>query len=110
MPRLLPVTESDNLIFMSEKRIVTATEFARNLSSLLSEVRYREITLEVRRGKESVAVVQPPRPSAAGFPIERMNAFFDGLPALDAVEADAFRRDIRSIDETVGRLDDPWGS
>jgi antitoxin (DNA-binding transcriptional repressor) of toxin-antitoxin stability system len=47
-------------------REVTATEFARNLSSLLNEVRYQGVSLEVRRGKEAVAHVVP-RPRGPDF-------------------------------------------
>lgn len=103
---------------MKTRRVVTATELARNLSSLLSEVRYGGVTLDVRRGKERMAIVQPPTGPAsgtrsdvpAGFPIDRLNAFLDALPRLDATEARAFMEDIRSIDDAVGRLDDPWDS
>lgn len=93
---------------MTAKR-VTATEFARNLSSMLNEVRYRETSLEVWRGNEPVARVVPARP-APGFPVERLNAFVSSLPALSARDAEAFLRDLDEIDRTVSETDDAWAS
>lgn len=106
--------KSDNLIFMSKRR-VTATEFARNLSSHLSQVRYGSVELEVWRGKQPVARVLPPvalpgATPAPGFPIEQLNALFSNLPRLGADEAARFASDLESLDRTVGAARDPWGS
>ncbi|MFM9885582.1 MAG: hypothetical protein ACKVQT_21355 [Burkholderiales bacterium] len=90
-------------------REVTATEFARNLSSLLNEVRYQGISLEVRRGKEAVAHVIPP-PSRPGYPIERLNQLIATLPRLDKADAEAFLEDLQNLDRTLLHADDPWGS
>ncbi|MBK9129473.1 MAG: type II toxin-antitoxin system prevent-host-death family antitoxin [Phycisphaerales bacterium] len=93
---------------MSARR-VTATEFARNLSSMLNEVRYKETSLEVWRGNEPVARVIPAQP-LPGFPIERLNAFVSSLPGLSARDAEAFLRDLDEIDRTVSETDDAWAS
>lgn len=94
---------------MTAKR-VTATEFARNLSAMLNEVRYRETSLEVWRGKDLVARVVPPR-APAGFPIAGLGAFVRGLPSLGAKGADAFLTDLDALDRTVGESDrDAWAS
>ncbi len=93
---------------MSARR-VTATEFARNLSSMLNEVRYKETSLEVWRGNEPVARVIPAQP-VPGFPIERLNAFVASLPGLSARDAEAFLRDLDEIDRTVSETDDAWAS
>jgi antitoxin (DNA-binding transcriptional repressor) of toxin-antitoxin stability system len=71
-------------------RRVTATEFARNLSSMLNEVRYGDASLDVWRGQECVArVVTVARPP--GYPINR----------LDADDVKAFERDLAELDRTV---------
>jgi prevent-host-death family protein len=93
---------------MPDKR-VTATEFARNLSSMLNEVRYREVSIEVWRGKEPVARVVPAAP-AAGYPIDRLNALFATLPRLGARNAEAFLEDLQELDRTVGEAGDAWAS
>lgn len=46
----------------------TATELSRNLSSLLGEVRYRRIDLEVTKGDEVIALGLPPVAVSAGCP------------------------------------------
>ena len=89
-------------------REITATEFARNLSSLLNEVHYQGVSLEVKRGKEIVAHVVPP-PSRPGYPIERLNRLFATLPKLDKADADLFLADLASLDRTLVQSDDPWG-
>ena len=94
---------------MTTKR-VTATEFARNLSSMLNEVRYRSVSLEVWRGKEAVARVTPPS-SRAGYPISRLNELFARLPRLSAGDADDFLRDLDELDRTVGEAGgNAWAS
>ncbi len=90
-------------------REVTATEFARNLSSLLNEVRYQGVCLEVRRGKETVAHVVPP-PSRPGYPIERLNQLIATLPRLDKADAEAFLDDLGKLDRALLHSDDPWDS
>jgi len=94
---------------MTAKR-VTATEFARNLSSMLSEVRYRETSLEVWRGRELMARISPPR-DPAGFPISGLNALMRGLPGLGRKDADAFLSDLDALDRVVGESDrEAWAS
>lgn len=88
-------------------REITATEFARNLSSLLNEVRYQGVSLEVRRGKELMAHVVPP-PSAPGFPIARLNHLFATLPRLDKADAEAFLNDMAELDRSLVQTDDAW--
>jgi antitoxin (DNA-binding transcriptional repressor) of toxin-antitoxin stability system len=90
-------------------REVTATEFARNLSSLLNEVRYQGVSLEVRRGKEAVAHVVPP-PSRPGFPIERLNHLMATLPRLDKADAEAFLEDLAVLDRTLVQSGAVWDS
>jgi hypothetical protein len=93
---------------MSHRR-VTATELARNLSSMLNEVRYRELTLEVWRGRDMVAQVVPPI-QPAGVPIEQINALFAALPRLGEDDADTFLEDLGSIDNLFETSTDPWAS
>lgn len=93
---------------MSTKQI-SATELARNLSTLLSEVRFRGLSLEVRRGKEAVARIEPIQ-GASGFPISRLNSLIAGLPRLGPAEADAFLADLERLDEDFHADEDPWAS
>jgi hypothetical protein len=105
------IGKSDSLMSrpMTAKR-VTATEFARNLSSMLSEVRYRETSLEVWRGRELMAHISPPR-DPAGFPISGLNALMRGLPGLGRKDADAFLSDLDALDRVVGESDrEAWAS
>lgn len=90
-------------------REVTATEFARNLSSLLNEVRYQGVSLDVRRGKEVIAHVSPP-PSAPGYPIDRLNQLFATLPRLDRLDASVFLADLATLERTLVSPRDPWDS
>jgi hypothetical protein len=87
-------------------RRVTATEFSRNLSTLLSEVRYRHASLEITRGKAVIARVLPP-PEPVGFPIDRLNRLFASLPALDAEDAADSLNDLDNLDKTLGERLDP---
>ena len=88
-------------------RRVTATEFARNLSSMLNEVRYRDAALEIWRGKECVARVMPvARPS--GYPIDQLGQLFASLPRLDPDDATAFEHDLAELDRTVAMPSDSW--
>ena len=92
---------------MPTKR-VTATEFARNLSSMLNEVRYRDAALEVWRGKELIARVLPPaRP--VGYPIDRLGRLMAGLPRLELEDVEAFERDLAELDRAVSNGEDAWG-
>jgi antitoxin (DNA-binding transcriptional repressor) of toxin-antitoxin stability system len=81
-------------------RQVSATDFARNLSSLLNEVRYQGVSLEVRRGNEIVARVMPPY-SRPGFPIEHLNQLIATLPRLDKADAAAFLEELAALDRTL---------
>lgn len=94
---------------MSTKR-VSATEFARNLSSMLNDVRYRAVSLEVWRGKEAIARVTPAA-QGIGYPVDRLNDLVASLPKLSARDADAFLRDLEELDRTVGEAGgDAWAS
>jgi hypothetical protein len=90
-------------------RRVTATEFSRNLSSLLNEVRYRDLSIEVVRGKEIIARVIPPE-IPPGFPIERLNGFFASLPKLHENDREDFLEDVRTLDSVLTAETDPWAS
>ena len=88
-------------------RRVSATEFARNLSSMLNEVHYRSASLEIWRGKECVARVVPSQPPS-GFPVDQLGGFFASLPRLVPGDAQAFETDLSDLDHTVLSADDPW--
>ncbi len=89
---------------------VSATEFARNLSSMLNEVRYRSVSLEVWRSKEAIARVTPPA-RGAGYPVDRLNDLFAALPRLSARDTDDFLRVLDDLDRTVGEAgSDAWAS
>jgi len=77
---------------MATKQI-SATQAARNFSSVLSQVRYQGAEFDVLRGKEIVARIVPAAPSG-GVPLDQLNALVASLPRLGPKEADAFARDI----------------
>lgn len=75
---------------------ITATAFSRNLSALLNQVRYQGISLNVMRGKDTVACVSPPL-AHAGYPLAQLGELLAGLPRLSAAEADSFAADLATL-------------
>lgn len=90
-------------------KTITATEFSRNLSEWLNQVRYRELRLEIVRGREVVARVEPPA-TPPGMPITELGALFAGLPRLSDDEARAFLGDIHAATGQLRMEDDAWAS
>src|SRR6266850_1198355 len=72
---------------------ITAPEAARSLSEVLNPVRYQGRRFDVRRGKEVVAQIVPPRPTK-GVPIAELNQIFAKLPKLGKDEAEQFAKDL----------------
>ena len=93
---------------MASRRI-SATEFSRNLSSFMAQVRYQNVSLEISKGNEIGARLLPPEPPA-GFLIEQLDVFFTALPELGLDDADAFMSDLNEADGTVSAPRDPWES
>lgn len=73
---------------------VTPTLLARNLSELLNKVRYQHVTLEIMRGKDTVAYVSP-APVGAGYPVSQMDRLFETLPSLPDDDARSFLDDMQ---------------
>lgn len=90
-------------------RIVTATELARGFSDFLNQVRYQGVTLDVQRGNEIVARVQPAGP-AAGYPIEQLDALIAALPSLAEDDVDGFLEDIHDAGASLTAGLSPWDS
>ena len=83
---------------------ITATEAARSLSEVLNQVRYQGRRFDVRRGKEVVAQIVPPRP-AKGVPIAELNQIFANLPKLGKDEAEKFVKDLQRKGKMIGSHD-----
>lgn len=81
-------------------RRVSATEFSRNLSSCLNEVRYQDMTLEVWRGREMVARVVPPDRLIAAPP-EHQNRLQAALSKMGDEQADALLDDLKAVRQVL---------
>ena len=79
---------------------LSATEFSRNLSSCLNEVRYQDMTLEVWRGREMVARVVPPNRLLAAQP-EHQNRLQAALSKMEDAQADALLDDLRAVRQVL---------
>lgn len=94
---------------MARTRTVTATEMARGLSDMLSQVQYRGHTMEITRGKDVVAKLVPAE-AMHGFPIDRLDALLAGLPHLTTKESERFLKDMHAGLAALAEGDDPWDS
>ena len=86
---------------------ITATEAARSLSEVLNQVCYQGRRFDVRRGKEVVAQIVPPRPTK-GVPIAELNQIFAKLPKLGKDEAEKFVKDLKEIRRVAKSPRDEW--
>lgn len=82
---------------------LTATEAARNFSSVLTRVAAGE-EIEVTRSGATVAVIGPPK--ARLVSAERFRELLAAAPAVD----DAFADDLRTIRTQVAPAESPWPS
>lgn len=71
--------------------IISATEFVRNISSLIDRVRFSKKTLLITKGKQTVAELNPPK--KVGLPIQQLSNMLRSLPKLD----NSMLEDIKSI-------------
>ena len=85
---------------MTISKTINATEVARNFSDVLNQVKYRETTFDVVRGRDVVARIVSAGP-APGLKVSDLNNLFARLPHLDEDDAEAFEQDIR---ESVASL------
>ena len=74
---------------------VTATEFARNFSSFMNQVRYQGARFEIKRGNEVLAQVLPPK-RMKGLSMSELKVLLEDLPVFSESEALDFMRDINS--------------
>jgi antitoxin (DNA-binding transcriptional repressor) of toxin-antitoxin stability system len=86
---------------------ITATKAARSLSEVLNQVRYQGRRFNVRRGKEVVAQIVPPRPTQ-GVPIAELNQIFSKLPRLGKDDAEQFAKDLKEIRRVAKPPSDEW--
>lgn len=92
---------------MSTKTI-NATEAARNFSDVLNQVRYRETSFEVVRGRDVIARIVPAGRSTHGLPIRDLEALFAKLPRLNEDDIEAFERDIESTAAQAAYSEQAW--
>ena len=90
-------------------RTVTATELARGFSDFLNQVRYQGVTLDIKRGNETVARIQPAGPTV-GYPIDQLDALVAGLPSLAEDDVDAFLQDIHEGTASLTAGTSEWDS
>jgi antitoxin (DNA-binding transcriptional repressor) of toxin-antitoxin stability system len=90
---------------MMEKRL-SATELAKNLSSVLSRVQYRGERFVVERNGEPVATIGPVEPSM-GMTVREL---FDLLGRIDRPD-DQFADDLEAVQTEQGTAETPpWPS
>ena len=90
-------------------RTVTATELARGFSDFLNQVRYQGVTLDVKRGNEIVARIQPAGPTV-GYPVDQLDALIAALPPLAEDDVEAFLHDIHAATANLTSESSAWDS
>jgi len=85
---------------------ITATELSRNLSDILSRVRYKRETFVVERNGEVVATLAPPEEGK----VKSMGELIEFLRSLPKPD-DRFLDDLREIRASQGQMPpSPWES
>lgn len=90
-------------------RTITATELARGFSDFLNQVRYQGVTLDVRRGNETVARIQPAGPTL-GYPIDQLDTLIAALPSLAQDDVGTFLEDIHAAVANLTAGSNAWDS
>ncbi len=85
---------------------VNVTQAARNFSDLLNRVYYQGISVELERNNKVIARIVPAEPTAK-LQAKDLPAFLASLPSLGD-DAEAFARDVLSIDDHFLPEADPW--
>jgi len=90
-----------------EVTTITATELARNMSDVLSRVRYRRETFRVERNGAVVAILEPPAEVAS---VSTWGEFIELLRSLPRPD-EKFADDLEQIHWSQGALPpSPWES
>ncbi len=84
---------------------MTATELARNLSTVLDRLEHGDEEILVLRSRHPVARLVP-----GAARMTAMDAFADLYGAISPEEGEAWLRDCRTADRTITEdMSDPWG-
>jgi len=84
---------------------VSATELARNLSSMIDRVRVSKRSLYITKGSQMVAELSPPPPQ--GLQVDDLARLLASLPGLGQ-DRDAFKEDIETMRSHAALPDNPW--
>lgn len=84
---------------------ISATELARNLSSIIDRVRINRTHIIITKRNQSIAELIPAHQQ--GFPVAKLAEFLKDLP-LDSVEQKEFRKDLDLIRKESLLPDSPW--
>lgn len=86
---------------------ITTTEFARNIATVIDQVRYTGEPIAITKGARTVATLIPPRPT--GLPIEELAQLLENTPRLSKEEAKRMADDINKVRHTSAQvLKNPW--
>jgi hypothetical protein len=85
---------------------ITATDFVRNVSSVIDRVRVSGKRLDIMRGLQTVATISPP--VKAGFPIEQLKILFHELPHIGKENALHMAADLKIIRTVAVLPDNLW--
>lgn len=85
---------------------ISVTQAARNFSDLLNRVYYQGVSVELERNNKVIARIVPVEP-AAKVQAKDLAAFLASLPDLGD-DAEAFARDVLSINDHLLPETDPW--
>jgi prevent-host-death family protein len=91
------------MLTYSEK--ISATELARNVSSIIDRVRINRAHITITKRNQSVAELIPAHHQ--GFPIARLAEFLKDLPLDPALQKD-FSKDLDLIRKESLLPDSPW--
>ena len=84
---------------------ISATELARNLSSIIDRVRINRTHITITKRNQSVAELIPAHQQ--GFPVAKLAKFLEDLPR-DLVDQKEFSGDLNQIRKESLLPDSPW--
>ena len=90
---------------MTTTPTINATDFVRNFSSTIDQVRISGRPLLITKGAKAVAELRPP--PKVGFPVMRLQELLESLPTLGK-EQKGMLQDVVKVRKKSGLPKDPW--
>ena len=85
---------------------ITATDFARNVASVIDNVRFSGKSLDITKGSQTVVTLCPP--VKTGFPISQLTKLFQELPHLGKKNALHMTDDLNTIRANADLPENLW--